>query len=786
MLQPNYKESIDFLQRWAPDQRWVLTAISLDKKSINTTTFTKQDAVLEWLEKYGVDRNIYFSVNPTCYSVNKKPMREDVESLAWLHVDIDPRVGENIDTERARALKTLQEPPASIPAPTVIVFSGGGYQGFWKLETPKEIKGRESAYEDAKRFNQALELAFGADNCHNVDRIMRLPGTINRPDKRKLEKGRVPMLAKLVEWHDDRVYPITNFTQATPVQTETKGFGSASTKVRVSGNVKRIDDINELGNKVSDLCKVVIVQGTDPDKPGRFPSRSEALFFVCCELVRADLDNDTIYSIISDPEFRISASVIDKGSSQESYAARQIERARENAVDPNLAKMNDRYAVVTMGGKQRVIYEMKDETLDRYKLVMMTFDDFQKKYMNRLVECGEDAKGNPRFIPLGKWWLCHRKRRQFEEVVFSPGHDIPDAYNMWRGFSCEGKPGNHHELFLDHIRKNVCGGDEALYDYVVGWMASAVQWPGRQGETAIVLRGEQGVGKGFSARTFGKLFGRHFLHISNAEHLTGNFNVHLRDCVVLFADEAFYAGDKRHASTLKRIVTERSIMVTPKGIDSEMKANCIHLIMASNEDWVVPAGPMERRFCVLDVGKEHIQDSAYFGEIAAKMDDGGYEHLLHYLLTYDLSGYEVRDLPKTQALSEQKVHSLSPMEGWWYHKLEEGKLLVEHEGWQQTMLCEELIQDYVEYARVFNIMAKRGTPTALGLFLKDKACPRMLKQQGTESVNIGERTIQRPYYYTFPPLNELRDWWDKKFGGTHTWPNIQERPGKEKDEDLPF
>lgn len=763
----------------------MLTAISLDKKSINTTTFSEPDKALEWLQKFGVDRNIYFSVNPTRYTVNKKPMREDVESLAWLHVDIDPRVGEDIDQERARALKTLQEPPAGIPKPTVIIFSGGGYQGFWKLAEPREIKGREPAYEDAKRFNQALELAFGADNCHNVDRIMRLPGTINRPDKRKLEKGRVPVLATLVEFNE-LVYPIDKFTQATPVQTEAKGFGSSHTKVRVSGNVKRLDDVNELGNKVSDLCKVVIVQGTDPDKPERFPSRSEALFFVCCELVRAELSNDDIYSIISDPEFRISSSVIDKGSSQEKYAARQIGRARENAVDPNLAKLNDRYAVVTMGGKQRVIYEQYDATLERYKLVVMTFEDFSKKYMNKLVEAGKDAKGNPRFIPLGKWWLGHPKRRQFEEVIFSPEREVEDAYNMWRGFSCEGKPGNGHELFLDHVRKNVCGDDESIFKYVLGWMAWAIQKPGRPGETALVLRGDQGVGKGFLARTFGQLFGRHFLHVSNAMHLTGNFNVHLRDCVLLFADEAFYAGDKRHASTLKTLVTERSIMVTPKGIDSEMKANCLHIIMASNEDWVVPAGPMERRFCVLDVGKDRIQDAAYFGEIADKMRDGGYENLLHYLLTYDLKGYEVRDLPKTNALREQKVHSLNPMEGWWYHKLEEGKLLVEHKDWAGTVLCEELIQDYVDYGRTFNIMAKRGTPTSLGRFLKDKACPRMRKTQGTDTVQIGERTVHRPYYYTFPSLKELRDWWDEKFGGTHKWPTIEQKTQEAEQEEIPF
>jgi len=126
------------------------------------------------------------------------------------------------------------------------------------------------------------------------------------------------------------------------------------------------------------------------------------------------------------------------------------------------------------------------------------------------------------------------------------------------------------------------------------------------------------------------------------------------------------------------------------------------------------------------------------------------------------------------------------MEGWWYHKLEEGKLLVEHEGWTPIVLCEEINGDYTEYCRAYNITAKRGTPTMLGRFLNDKACPRLRKTQGSDTVLIRDRNVQRPYYYTFPPLNELRDWWDEKFGGSHTWPDIKQKDQKEVQEEIPF
>jgi hypothetical protein len=785
-MRPNYNESIKFLQKWLANGPWILTAISLDKKNIETRTFTETDKILEWLEIHGSNRNIYFSVNPTIHPVNKKPMREDIKSMDWLHVDVDPRAGEDIEAEQKRALALLQTPPNNIPSPTVIVFSGGGYQGFWKLIEPFDINGQETAFEDAKRYNQALELALGADNCHNVDRIMRLPGTINRPDARKQKKGRQPALAKLIEWHDDRIYPITKFTQAPEVQTEQVGFGTKTT-IQISGNIKRLDDVNELPDRVSDLCKVVIVQGTDPDNTSRFPSRSEALFFVCCELHRANVSEEMIFSIITDKDFGISSSVLEKGTGYEKYALRQIERAKDEAIHPKLRELNEKYAVVTMGGKQRIIYEDHDELLDRHRLIKMTFEDFRNKYMHQRIQQGTDAQGNPRYIPLGKWWLENRERRQYEKIVFAPGKSTPNSYNMWRGFPYEPREGTQHQYLFDHIFKNVCGQNEELFNYVVSWLARAVQFPAEPGYTALVLRGDQGVGKGFLARTAGKLFGRHFIHVSNAQHLTGNFNAHLRDCVVLFADEAFYAGDKRHASTLKTLVTEDSIMIEPKGIDTEMVANCLHIIMASNEDWVVPAGMNERRFCVLDVSDAHMQDAIYFGKIADAMKNSGYNNLLNFLLQHDIKKFDVRRLPKTKALQDQKIFSYEPVYDWWYNKLSDGKLFIEDGEWKDHVLVERLIDDFTEYLKQFNVMSRKGSATKLGRFLKI-ACPegKLIKKQGRDAITYRDMEIKRPYFYFIPSLEILRKHWDEKFGGPYDWPTIEEIDNGDKKEDIPF
>ena len=791
-MTPDYDASIAFLQRWSPEGPWVLTAIDTERKSIATRTFRadQSDEVRSWLETYR-DRNVYFHVNPVLREITKKATREDVKSMAWLHVDIDPRVGEDIKEEQERALGLLKDPPGELPPPTCIVFSGGGYQGFWKLAEPVEINGQEAAYEEAKRYNVQLELLFGADNCHNVDRIMRLPGSINHPDKKKKEKGRTEVMAELIEFDESRVYPLNKFTPAPLTQSGDEGGGFVGGHpVEVSGNIERLKGVDDPRlASVDDRAKAVIVQGNDPEDPTKFAKdggsgldRSKALFYVCCEMVRGDCNDDTIYAVITDPDFGISDSVLDKGSMSEKYALRQISRARENAIAPELREMNEKHAVIrNWGGKCRVIEEQYDRGLQRYKITCQSFDDLRNGYMHRQV-MENGGNGKVTYTPLGKWWLQHPHRRQYDTVLFAPGHETPGSYNLWRGFACDAKPGNCDKL-LNHVKRVLCRDNEEHYEYLLGWMANAVQNPDSPGYSAVVLRGQQGTGKSFFAsHMMGALFGRHFLHVSDPKHLVGSFNAHLRDCVVLFGDEAFYAGDKKHESVLKMLVTEDMLIIEPKGVDAEMGSNCVHLIMASNDDWVVPAGLDDRRFFVLDVSDEHKEDMSYFRELREELASGGQEALLHYLMTYDLSGFNVRKVPKTRALQEQKLHSMDPYEEWWFQKLRSGQLLDDHGEWQHEIPALDLQNDFIDYAKGFNL-SKRGNATKLGQVLKrflPEDYPR-LRQRATpieiQTPQGGTKYVKRPYFYEFPTLEECREYWDTQFGGPYDWKKpIDESP----------
>ncbi len=151
------------------------------------------------------------------------------------------------------------------------------------------------------------------------------------------------------------------------------------------------------------------------------------------------------------------------------------------------------------------------------------------------------------------------------------------------------------------------------------------QRPVEQGEVAVVMKGCEGTGKGTLAKALMRMMGQHGLAVSNAKHLIGNFNGHLRDAVFLFCDEAFFAGDRAHVGVLKSLITEPYLTVEAKFQNAVQQPNFLHVMMASNEEWVVPASMDARRFFVLVVSEAKKNDHAYFAAIWKQMEAGGYE-----------------------------------------------------------------------------------------------------------------------------------------------------------------
>jgi len=451
--------------------------------------------------------------------------------------------------------------------------------------------------------------------------------------------------------------------------------------------------------------------------------------------------------------------------------AESAEREAENA--QRLSELNINNCVVLDGGKTLVLRFERMEHIaggERYVHLVPTFlrfGDFRNFYLNRRIQVGK------RSVDIGSWWLEHVARRQYAGVIFRPAGAliINGRLNLWTGWGVEPKQGNW-SLLRKHIRETLAAGDGSVYQYIMNWLAWAVQHPGEAAEVALVFIGERGSGKGTLGKALSKIFGQHALHLSSPEHLTGRFNAHLRQCTFLFADEAYGPKDKSAEGTLKRLITEDTLTIEQKGRDPIEVPNLLHVMMASNNEWVIPAGAHERRFMVQRVSEVHRQDPAWFGPLYNQMREGGYAAMLFDLLARDLSDWHPRDIIHTEALTEQQEESLSPLDEWWLELLQTGVLAGADENEPSRAVSnkyeeeEDLGTDGYGGKKTRMVwrdglydQARRISPKLKGT--SDAALGRYLKKRGCRNA-----WVHRDRGWQFSPLANCRAEWLERFPDT--------------------
>lgn len=239
-------------------------------------------------------------------------------------------------------------------------------------------------------------------------------------------------------------------------------------------------------------------------------------------------------------------------------------------------------------------------------------------------------------------------------------------YNKWRGFSVQPKSGSCEKI-LDHLRMVWCRGNEGHFHYLMTWFAHMVKHPEDKPGVAVVIKGEKGAGKSIiQEKLWKKILGAHFLKLDKQGTVTGRFNAHLEDKLLIVLEEAVWAGDKAAEGTLKSLITERLLPVEAKGYDLREVDSYCRLFLNTNEQWAVPATRGERRFFVLRASDEKVGNDQYFEELVYEIEHGGAEAFMDYLSKYEVDTSTLRHAPKTAALLEDVVASFGPVESWLY------------------------------------------------------------------------------------------------------------------------
>lgn len=246
-------------------------------------------------------------------------------------------------------------------------------------------------------------------------------------------------------------------------------------------------------------------------------------------------------------------------------------------------------------------------------------------------------------------WKLHPSRSivRLAEVGFDPtenDHNI--TCNLWGGWPTVPKQGQC-DLLLDLLRR-LCSGEEtensdAVYQWVLKWLAYPIQHHGAKMRTSLIFHGPQGVGKNLFFESYGAIFGKYFRVIGQSE-VDDKFNDWASGKLFMVADEVVARQELFHIKNkIKALITGETIRINPKNVAAHDERNHVNIIFLSNETQPLVLEKDDRRFVVIWTPEK--MGANVYADIAEEVSSGGIEALHDYLLQLDLGDFNEHSKP---------------------------------------------------------------------------------------------------------------------------------------------
>ena len=324
-----------------------------------------------------------------------------------------------------------------------------------------------------------------------------------------------------------------------------------------------------------------------------------------------------------------------------SKVIRKIDDGSDSWVMKAFDTFTDTYKLVfvkdefVMKELKRIVYKITDKNKAK------TAKDVVNKYLSKFVKQG--VKFNARVNKENVLSLFHGYKYQLLEQVNL------DLINM----------------FLTFIREVICDNNTDVYNYVIGWIATMIQNPGIKNETALVLKGLQGIGKNRFTDILSELLsGYSAKNVTEISELTGTFNSIVEGRMLIVLNELKNCGEERLANfdALKSIITDDCIRINEKNQPRRTAENVASFIFCTNHSFPVKIESGDRRYVVLNVNAKYKGNFKYFKQLMDSCTSDFYDNLLTYFSTYDLSEFNVREIPMTEAKQDIIAASRSPID----------------------------------------------------------------------------------------------------------------------------
>lgn len=591
--------------------------------------------------------NLYFTVNEVRPGLSTKPSKTDIARVRFAHVDIDPPKDGPWDKDAALAALMSQNP-------SVIIDSGNGWQGLWRLNAtvlPEQVEA----------INRGIAHVLGADSrVWNVDRLFRFPGTINWPTAAKRAAGRVPTRSDLILDDPGLWYAPTALAAHYPAP------------ARVTQEVAEVE-LGEWDIFDPPIPSPEVQQMLWADVPPG--SRSEHAAKLAHQMGREGYSLEEIMGTLMNPAWPWSGTIHDQ-QDPERQAKRKLMGVKvapkgeemfpavpsqpRNVIHPTKEKAikggyGSRDGGSFLGITQQfehfagcIYVESSDRVLmpNGSELNQSRFDVIRGGHIFAMDDVNEKSTKsaweaflkNSAYAPPTVQTTCFRPELEPFEIITD---GIWRLVNTYQPINTPRKQGDVSR-FLKHMKHLF--PDDRDREILITYMASLVQNPGVKFQWWPVIQGAKGNGKTLLLSVMQYCIGDQYSHLPNTAKMTRNgisFNGWLRGKLFLGLDEVYSGQRREFLEEFKPYVTNKRLPIESKGVDEYTGDNRANGMMLTNHRDGVPQDKDERRYAVFFTKQQTAEDCladgltpAYFSDLWGWLEAEGFAVINEFLHTY--------------------------------------------------------------------------------------------------------------------------------------------------------
>ncbi|KAA6378906.1 MAG: hypothetical protein EZS28_025567, partial [Streblomastix strix] len=153
-------------------------------------------------------------------------------------------------------------------------------------------------------------------------------------------------------------------------------------------------------------------------------------------------------------------------------------------------------------------------------------------------------------------------------------------------------------------------------------------------------------------------------NITDIDDFVGKFNTAIENKMLAIANETKNFGESRMSNmdALKSINTESSFVINEKYVSKHEVENVMNIIIVTNNIFPLKIENIDRRYVVCMCNSVHRGDLAYFTNLCNSFDEDFYSNLFTFFMTRDISQFNPRNIPMTQAKKDIIKASISQVD----------------------------------------------------------------------------------------------------------------------------